>query len=262
MTEPLRQFKVDHALVKIYPTRTAMSRAAAACATTVLEGTISKKGSARVIVGTGTSQKEFVRTMAAVPNLNWGAVELFHMDEYAGMSDSHPASFRRWLKSELADAVHPGKVHYLNGDAADVEEECRRYGALLGAGLITLSCLGFGENGHLAFNDPHVADFGDPVSVKLVDLDRRCRMQQVGEGHFPDLRAVPRTALTITCPTLLSAEHVICCVPERRKAEAVRDALEGPISPNCPASLVRTHPKTVIYLDEDSASMLRVPGAG
>jgi glucosamine-6-phosphate deaminase len=262
MAEPSRQLKVGHALVRIYPTGTAMSRAAAIRATAVLKRAISREGSARVIVGTGTSQKEFVRAMSAAPNLDWRAVELFHMDEYARMSASHPASFRRWLKSQLADIVHPGKVHYLHGDAADQDEECRRYGALLRAKPITLSCLGFGENGHLAFNDPHTADFDDPVSVKLVDLDRRCRMQQVGEGHFPDLGAVPRTAVTVTCPTLLSAEYVICCVPDRRKAEAVRDALEGPISPNCPASLVRTHPKTVIYLDEDSASMLRVRGAG
>ncbi|MPY91158.1 MAG: glucosamine-6-phosphate deaminase [Luteitalea sp.] len=259
MPDPVERFTVDEATVLVYPTTAVMSQAAASRAAAILRDAIASRGSARLIVGTGSSQHAFFRALAERPNIDWDHIELFHMDEYAGMPVRHPASFRRWLDIHLAGVVRPRTVHYLAGDAADVTAECRRYASLLRSAPIDLSCIGFGENGHLAFNDPHVADFADPEAVKLVDLDERCRLQQVGEGHFAVLDAVPRTALTITCPALMSAEHVIGCVPERRKAEAVRDALEGPISPACPASLVRTHPKAVLYLDGDSAALLSRP---
>jgi len=252
----LQRFKIDAATVLIYPTINEMSCAVAAQAAAILKDAISQRGSARMIIGTGTSQEEFIRALARTPGVEWRQVEVFHMDEYLGMRASDPASFVRWVKTNFGDIVHPGKVYYMNGGALDVEEECRRYGSLLCSGPINLSCLGFGENGHLAFNDPHVADFSDPVPVKRVELDKHCRMQQVGEGHFPNLEAVPREAITITCPILVGAEHVICCVPERRKAEAVRAALEGPVSPTCPASLVRTHRGALVFLDEEAASLL------
>ena len=187
--------------------------------------------------------------------MDWTRVELFHMDEYIGLGLTHPASFRRWLKERLADRVHPGAVHFLNGDAPGVEAECRRYAGLLREAPVDICFLGFGENGHIAFNDPHAADFHDPLWVKRVAMDRRCRLQQVGEGHFPSLDAVPAEALTLTCPALMAAEYLICSVPDRRKAEAVRQALEGPISARCPASLVRTHPGAVLYLEPESGSL-------
>jgi glucosamine-6-phosphate deaminase len=189
-------------------------------------------------------------------NLDWTAVEVFHMDQYVGIADSHPASFSLWLRTNLAEIVRPAQVHYLRGDSNDLDEECSRYGNLIRSGQIDLCFVGFGENGHIAFNDPHAANFNDPLAVKRVALDSRCRMQQVGEGHFPDLEAVPKEAITLTCPTLMSANHLICCVPERRKAEAVRNALEGFLSEDCPASLVVTHPRATIYLDTESASLL------
>ena len=152
------------------------------------------------------------------------------------------------IRERLADRVHPGFVGYLDGDAPNTEQECARYARLLASAPIDLCMVGFGENGHIAFNDPAVADFRDPLFVKRVCLDERCRMQQVGEGHFPNLESVPAEALTITCPAIMRSRHLVCCVPDRRKAESVLLALEGPVSEDCPASIVRTHPQAHIFL--------------
>ena len=246
-----------HASIQVFETKTGLGSAAAASAGAILRAAIAARGAARIIVGTGPSQNETIAALAAEPDVDWSRVEVFHMDEYVGMADSHPASFRRWLREHLADLVHPGAVHYMRGDAPDPEAECLRYGALLRASPIDITFIGFGENGHIAFNDPGVADFADPAAVKRVTLDRRCRLQQVGEGHFPDLESSPAEAITVTCPVLVSAAHLVCSVPDRRKAEAVRDALEGPLSPACPASLVMTHPDCEIFLDTQSASLLQ-----
>lgn len=208
------------------------------------------------MVGTGNSQEDLVDELVRSSSVDWSAVEVFHMDEYVGVSVQHSASFRRWLKTHLVDVVQPQATHYLNGDALNSEDECRRYGELLRSAPIDLCLLGFGENGHIAFNDPPNADFNDPLTVKRVTLDEKCRLQQVGEGHFPNFESVPREALTVTCPFLVSAGCLICCVPDRRKAEAVRQALKGPISSSCPASLIRTHPNAFVFLDEASASLL------
>ena len=189
-------------------------------------------------------------------DVDWKSVELFHMDEYAGMKADHPASFRHWIKQRLSDKIHPGKAHYLEADAADLEREIQRYSGLLADAPIDLAFVGFGENGHIAFNDPPVADFNDPALVKVVTLDEACRRQQAGEGHFANIDAVPKQAATVTCPGLFRARAWVCSVPERRKAEAVKNALEGPISEACPASLVRRHPNAYVYLDADSASLL------
>ncbi len=254
---PLRAFSVDRAQVEVYSSKAAASQAAAAKAVSILRGEENRNGKRlRIVVATGNSQSEVAEALAQASSVDWSRVEVFHMDEYVGMPATHPASFRRWIKTRLVDLVHPGQVYYLEGDAADVEGECRRYGRLLQSGAIDVCFLGFGENGHIAFNDPPNADFADPPAVKKVHLDERCRLQQVGEGHFPDLESVPHEALTATIPLLMSAKYLICCVPERRKAEAVRGALEGPISTTCPASVVRTHPRAFIYLDRDSASLL------
>ncbi len=230
--------------------------AAASEAAEILRGALAGPGSARIIVGTGNSQLEMVAALVVEPGLEWRRVEVFHMDEYIGMSEEHPASFQRWLKANLVDIVHPGKVHYLNGTAADLARECERYAALLHAGPIDICFLGFGENGHIAFNDPGVADFHGPLAVKQVTMDERCRHQQVGEGHFPSIDAMPREAVTLTCPELLRARHLICTVPDLRKAEAVKNALTGPIAESCPSSIVRTHPGAAIFFDADSASLL------
>jgi glucosamine-6-phosphate deaminase len=234
--------------------RTGQAAAAAACE--IIAAAVASQGSARIVIGTGPSQNTVIDALVRLPSIDWSSVEVFHLDEYVGISPDHPASFRRWLKERVADAVHPGIVHYLNGDAGDPDAEGRRYAGLLDADPIDVMFLGFGENGHIAFNDPGVADFADPLLVRRVRLDDSCRAQQVGEGHFPTLSAVPAEALTITCTGIMRGRHLICTVPERRKAGAVRGAIEGPLSTDCPASLAMTHPRARLFLDADSASLL------
>jgi len=249
-----RQF--DKVRVQIYGCGAELGNAAAMKAFEVINEAIQRNDKARIIVGTGNSQADMIHSLVSMSDLDWSKVEAFHMDEYVGMKATHPASFRFWLKTKLADSVSLGQIHYLDGDAENVGVECERYSRLLAEAPIDLSFVGFGENGHIAFNDPHVANLQDPKQVKSVALDERCRRQQVGEGHFPDLESVPTHALTITCPVLLKANHMICSVPDARKAEAVRNALKGPISPDCPASFVRTHEDAYVYLDTDSAALL------
>jgi glucosamine-6-phosphate deaminase len=241
--------------VEIHPSKAALGRAAAADAAAFLREAIGRRGQARIIVGTGPSQDETIAALAR-EDLDWPQVEVFHMDEYVGLAAAHPASFRRWLKTHLADLVKPGIVHYMAGDAADPEAECARYAAELARAPIDICFIGFGENGHIAFNDPHEARFDDPRAVKIVTLDQRCRAQQVGEGHFADLASVPPRAITLTCPTLLAARRLVSSVPDRRKAEAVRGALEGPVGEQCPASIVRTHPSAALFLEPESAALL------
>ena len=178
------------------------------------------------------------------------------MDEYVGIAPNHPASFRHWIKTRVQNRVPVSKLHYIEGDVKDVNDEVVRYSRLLNAAPVDLAFVGFGENGHIAFNDPPVADFNDPATLKVVTLEDACRRQQVGEGHFKDIASVPEQAITVTCPGLFRAAAWVCCVPERRKAEAVRNALKNPISTACPATIVRTHPQAFVYLDLESASLL------
>jgi glucosamine-6-phosphate deaminase len=256
METPLKAFAAKQSSVRIYSSKSQMGRAAAFDAAQLMREAISQLGHARIIMATGNSQIDMVTALTTEETLDWEAVEVFHMDEYFGMPSSHPASFAHWIKIHVTDVVGPGKVHYLRGDSPDPEEDLQHYGASLTAEPIDLCILGFGENGHIAFNDPHTANFNDPLVVKRVSLDKRCREQQVGEGHFPSLEAVPEEAITLTCPTLMSARNLICCVPERRKAEALRNALQGPLSEACPGSLVVTHPRATIYSDTESSALL------
>jgi glucosamine-6-phosphate deaminase len=208
------------------------------------------------MIATGNSQLDVIESLIRQPIVPWSATEIFHMDEYLGISADHPASFRRWIRKRVEEPLHGVRVNYIEGDAPDPETEIRRYTQLLQAGPIDLAFVGFGENGHIAFNDPPVADFQDPYLMRRVALDETCRHQQVGEGHFSTLADVPAEALTVSCSGLLRAHAWICCVPEQRKARAVHRALLGEISPECPASIVRTHPNATVYLDPESASVL------
>ena len=239
----------------VYDSVSALGQAAAERAAGLINSALSTRGRARVIVATGNSQLALVESLVR-SDINWKAIEIFHMDEYVGLPADHPASFRRWIKTRVSDVVHPAKVNYLAGDAADLGREIERFSALLNQAPIDLAFVGFGENAHIAFNDPPVANFRDPATVKRVKLDERCRAQQAGEGHFKDVESVPIDALTITCPGLFRAYAWVCSVPDLRKAEAVRCALEGPISETCPASIVREHPHAHVYLDRASASLL------
>jgi len=247
---------IENIAVRIFESKRVLGAEAAKDAASVISQAITNRKWARVIVATGNSQLELIEALTS-EQVDWSCVEVFHMDEYVGMSETHPASFRRWIKQRLVDRVHPARAHYIAGDAADIDGEMNRYAALLLSKPIDLAFVGFGENGHIAFNDPPVADFQDPQTIKRVTLDEACRRQQFNEGHFPTLEMVPKEAITLTCPALMRAETWICSVPDQRKAKAVQCALEGPISTACPASLVRTHGDAAVYLDQESASLLR-----
>jgi glucosamine-6-phosphate deaminase len=177
------------------------------------------------------------------------------MDEYVGLGPDHPASFQRWIRERIVEPTGPKEAHYIDG-LRPPGDECARYAGLLRDHPLDLCCLGIGENGHLAFNDPPVADFEDPKDVKVVTLDAACRRQQVNEGHFPDDDAVPKEAITVTIPALLRAGRVLAIVPEGRKAEPVHAALTGPVSTACPASLLQRSANAAVYLDADSARLL------
>jgi glucosamine-6-phosphate deaminase len=254
--ELCRQFQVGPLQVYVYETKEALGMDAARTAGVLIQQAIRKRGRARLLFSAANSQLEMVENLTGNAGIDWNAVEVFHVDEYVGLSLSHPASFGGWLKRNLVNRVHPANVHYMAGDAKDVAKECRRYAEALSDAPIDVSFLGIGENGHIGFNDPHAADFSDPQTMKVVTLDEKCRLQQVREGHWPSLASVPPAGITVTCPALLNASHIICCVPGPRKAEAVRHTLEGSISATCPASLLRTHPDAKLCLDVGSASLL------
>ena len=252
----LPSFQAGSAHVAIHPTEAAMGRAAARCAASYIREALRQRGAARIMIGTGNSQLAVIHSLIDAEALDWTRITVFHMDEYVGISPHHPASFRDWLRTKVAEKCRPASVHYIQGDAADVAAEIERYAGLLSAAPLDLAFVGFGENGHIAFNDPPFANFSDPAALKIVTLDDICRRQQVGEGHFKEFAAVPERAITVTCSALLRAATWVSCVPESRKARAVRDALEGPISTACPASVVRTHPQAHVFLDADSAALL------
>lgn len=246
----------------IFRSRDALGQAAAAKSTEIIQAAIATRGFARILVATGNSQLDVIRHLVA-QDVDWGKVDVFHLDEYIGIRPDHPASFHLWIQTRFVEKTRPRRVEYLDGLAADPDAEAHRYAGLLAAQPVDLAFVGVGENGHVAFNDPHVADFNDPLLVKRVQLDEVSLRQQVGEGHFPDLASVPREALSVTCTGLLRAQYWVCCVPERRKAPAVKAALEGPLTTACPGSLIRSHPRAFVYLDTESASLLtRSPVAG
>lgn len=251
-----RSFTVDALPVRVFPSIASLARDAAAAAHATLIAAVQERGHATAILATGNSQLQFLDALTAMGGIAWSQVTLFHMDEYLGLADTHPASFRRYMRERVAQRVRPKIFHYLAGDADEPIAECLRFQALLHAAPIDLCCLGIGENGHLAFNDPPVARFDDAAWVKIVKLDDLCRSQQVGEGHFPSLDATPQYALTLTIPALCAAKRMLAIVPEKRKAAAVSAALTGPIHTSCPASILRRQSHCTLFLDADSASAL------
>ena len=255
-SSPARSFRADQLAVRIFATIPELAAAAADEAAAILIAAIAARGRARAIIATGNSQIEFLGQLIQRTGIDWSKVEFFHMDEYLGMPITHPASFRGYLKQRVFDRVCPGAAHYVDGDALEPLKAMRDYAAQLAAAPIDLCCLGIGENGHLAFNDPPVADFSDPEVIKLVKLDEQCRRQQVGEGHFPTLDAVPAYAITLTIPALCHVGRMIAVVPEQRKAGAVRASLEGPVTTACPGSFLQRQAHATLYLDADSSSLL------
>jgi glucosamine-6-phosphate deaminase len=247
---------IGGATVRVHTDVAAMARAAADEALGVMRAAVASRGRAHVMFATGNSQLAFVDTLVhRTEGVPWADTVVFHMDEYVGVGPDHPAGFQRWIRERIVEPARPASAYYVEG-LGDAEAECRRYAELLRRHPLDLCCLGVGENGHLAFNDPPVADFADPRDVKVVELEEDCRLQQVHEGHFPDLGTVPSHAITVTVPALLRAGRVLAVVPESRKAEPVAAALDGPITTACPASALRTISHATIHLEPRSARLL------
>ena len=240
--------------VRIEHDRRAMSAAAATHAAKSIRNAIDRRGTARIVAATGASQLDFLAALTAEPGIDWARVELFHLDEYVGLPESHPASFRRYLRENILDRTRVGRYHFLDGD--ETPDEVRaRVGRALSEGDVDVMFAGIGENGHLAFNDPP-ADFETTEPYIVVKLDEACRRQQVGEGWFARLEDVPDTAISMSVRQMLNAREMLIIVPDTRKAAAVKATLEGEISPAVPASILRTHPNVTLYLDEPAAALL------
>ncbi len=248
-------FKKDQLIVKVFNTPYSLASQAAALVKEKLDEVIAQKGQARIVLATGASQFSYYEELIHC-DIDWKKITVFHLDEYLGLPENHPASFRKYLKDRILDVVKPAAIHFLRGDAPEPEEECERYAGLLEEDDINLACIGIGENGHIAFNDPPVADFNDKKLVKIVELDQDCRKQQLGEGWFRSIEEVPTHALSLTIPAIMKSKWISCVVPEIRKAPAVKKTLEGPIDENCPASILRTHPDAVLFLDNNSSSLI------
>ncbi len=256
MTSGFTERTYDKLRVRIFADQPSLAAHAAKEAAAILQRTVAERGQANFMMATGNAGLLFLAALRQEKTVDWAKVNLFHMDEYKGIAATHPASFRLFIHKNFSDWIKLKAAYYIEGDAPDTAAEVRRYTDLLEAHPIDLCHCGIGENGHLAFNDPPVADFNDPFVVKVVELDHGCRQQQVGEGHFPDLAAVPTHALSVTIPGLLKAKRLVCVVPEKRKAQAVHDALLGPIAVSCPSSILRKQAHVVLYLDSQSASLL------
>lgn len=253
---PTRVSTYEQLRVCVYRTNEEMGQAAGEAAAQLLRKAIAERGVANIVLAAANSQLTTLHTLREQPGIDWQAVNAFHMDEYLDLPPGHPASFALFLRHHLLDQVPIGAFYPVPGRPADVETACRAYELLLRAHPVDLCILGIGENGHVAFNEPPVADFEDPVWVKQVALDERSRHQQVGEGHYASLDEVPTHALTMTVPALRAAREMICVVPESRKAEAVRRTLRGPVSTACPASILRRTPHATLYLDQDAAAQI------
>ena len=236
-------------------TKRETSEAAAHAASTKLRDAIAVNGSASFIVATGASQFDFLNALTADTTIEWNNTTMFHLDEYIGIPETHPASFRKYLRERLVDIVHPGTFHFLDGETDEPQVECDRLNQIISQHQIDVAFVGIGENGHLAFNDPP-ADFETEDPYILVELDEACRLQQVGEGWFNGIDDVPVQAISMSIRQIMKAKSIICTVPDERKADAVRNCLHGEITPMHPASILQTHPDCAVFLDAGSASLL------
>ena len=232
------------------------ARAAAEGAESVRKALATGRGDINIIVATGTSQFEVLASLAVAPQIDWGRVTIFHLDEYVGLPETHPASFRKYLRERFVDLLpeRPNAFHAINAEHR-AEREIERLSALIEGKEVVVAFIGIGENGHLAFNDPP-ADFETENPYLLVNLDEACRRQQLGEGWFPNMDAVPTTAISMSVRQILKANHIVCSVPDERKAAPVKCAVEGPVTPNLPASILQKHTNTTLYLDKASELLL------
>lgn len=245
----------DRMVVTISVDRRALGSAAAAAVAESIRESIATKGPVTVVFGSAPSQDETLAALGDAPGIDWRLVTAFHLDEYVGAAADAPYSFRRYLMEHLFAQAKPGAFHGIRGEARDSQAEARRYAVLLRETPPDIALLGIGENGHLAFNDPP-CDFDDPEPVKVVRLAETCRRQQVHDGVFAAIEQVPEYAITLTIPTIMRIPRLYLMAPTVSKAAAIRDTLEGPITPQCPASVLRTHPHVLMFLNTDSASLL------
>jgi glucosamine-6-phosphate deaminase len=243
-------------VVEVFADKISLSQAAAVQAAAAIRGAIAEHQRARLVAATGTSQIDFLEALTNAEAIDWQRVEIFHLDEYVGLPITHPASFRKYLLERLIQKTGSTHYYFLDGDAPDPIAVAQGVGAKLITLPIDVAFVGIGENGHLAFNDPP-ADFEAEQPYLIVTLDEACRRQQVGEGWFRDLSEVPRQAISMSVRQILKAKEIVAVVPEARKAAAVKACLEGAITPLSPASILRTHANTTLYLDRGSASLLR-----
>ena len=250
-----KEFKVDNLTVKKYDTRDAMGEASGKETAEYLRKLLSRKDEVWIIFAAAPSQNEFLATLAAEPGIDWGRVHAIHMDEYVGLPKSHPAGFGNFLDRTIWSKINLASIDYI-GPERDPEESIKAYNKILEEHHIDICLMGIGENGHIAFNDPLVADFNDPARIKKVDLDLTCRTQQVHDGCFATLEEVPEYAMTLTIPTLFACDKLVCVVPAPTKANAVKATLYGPISEACPASIMRRHKDATLYVDADSGKYI------
>lgn len=254
----VEKFRADNLNVLVYESRPKMGTAAAAVVAAEIRGLIQTRGKAVGIFASAPSQNEFLAALVGAPGIDWSQVIAFHLDEYLGMDDRAPQSFRRFLIDRLVSKVTIGEFHGLRGESADGAIESAGYGKLLAATPPDFAVLGIGENGHLAFIDPPFCNFDDPQAVKVVELDDVCRAQQVNDGAFAELDEVPRHALSLTIPTLMARPKLFAIAPGPAKRQAIKSTIEGPVATSCPASILRRHPNAHLFIDSDSASLLEI----
>jgi glucosamine-6-phosphate deaminase len=254
MIAPKQNFRVDELQVNVYNSEAEIAQDVAKIVSEYLYSLLLEQETARVLLATGNSQLKFLDALIAIDGVNWSRVACFHLDEYLGIAENHSASFRYYLREKVEKQVHPKEFNYIEGDTLQPLWECDRYSQLLQAQPIDLCLLGIGENGHLAFNDPLVADFADPYGVKLVKLDEINRQQQVNTGYFANIENVPQYAFTVTIPMICQSKKIICLAPGQRKAEMIKTMLSGEITQTCPASILRKQQHATLFLDVESAS--------
>lgn len=251
-----KSFRADNLTVHVYESRAKMGKAAAEVIASEIRSLIERKGRAVVIFASAPSQNEFLANLVAAEGIDWSRVVAFHLDEYLGMDENAPQSFRRFLIDRLTNKVRLGEFNGLRGEAPDGVAEARRYAQLLEQNPPDIGVLGIGENGHLAFIDPPFCNFADPEAVKVVQLDEVCRQQQVNDGAFQKLDEVPGNALSLTIPTLMTRPKLFAIAPGPAKRQAIKKTVEGPVSTSCPASILRRHQNAHLFIDIDSAQLL------
>lgn len=243
-------------LVKVYENRKLMGIAAAEETIQTLNMLLSKKNTVNIIFAAAPSQNEFLAELSSTNSVEWNRVNAFHMDEYIGLGNNAPQGFGNFLNEKLFSKVNFKNVYLLNGQSEDIDKECKRYEKLLRQNKIDITCCGIGENSHLAFNDPDIALFNDLKLVKKVELDYKCRNQQVNDGCFESIDEVPKYAITLTIPALVSAQYVFCIVPAKSKAFAVSETINAEVTQEVPSSILRKHDNATLYLDNNSSSLL------